>query len=767
MRYICRHAFGMLIFMACGLALAAGDMAQNPIPATSPGTPPKKLTIDRLYSLPWLIGSQPANPVWSPDSRRVAFLWNDEGTNFYDVWTTDIGSAQPVRVTTMPRPALPEQAGKDIALLAQVERAEKDHGVSSLLWAPDGRHLIFGFHGLLYEVLPGEAPHPLIGADPGQTEPKAAQSDAAAAPRAQRLAYLSGGDLWVVDFAGDKPIARRLYSPGLKNVAVEALYWAGDGRRLAFIETDSRGIRERNIPDYLAEETRVVTVKRAFPGEPSEARRIGIIDAMGGTVRWAALGGDPLDQIFAVAWSPDGATLLVDKSDLYIKDRRLLLVDPTTGLARQLLREADPNNVTAEWWSDWAPNGKGIYFVSDRDNDYHLYYQGLAGGEPRRVTAGDWAVFSADVSSAARALFFVANPDKPEERQVLRVPLNGGNPERITGAAGNHSPVPSPDGRWLADIFSDDVTPPDLYLESSARARSAPGARAGAGTTVKSAMRQVTHSPLPEFADYRWVAARYVTFPNVNDGTSLQARVTLPPNFDPTRKYPAILGSVYSNTVHNRWGGRIYHPTWGLDQYLAQQGYVIMNVDISGSSGHGKAFRQRLREDYGGVDVEDLYSGARYLATHGSVDPRRVGIWGSSYGGLLTTMSLFKKPGVYRAGVAGAPATSLYHAETGEMRTMMAPQDHPSQYAKASAFLQSGGLEDHLLIIHGMKDDTVLFKDSITLTERLILQENDVDLLVLPGAPHGWDTEGLAQTRYAYRKLVDYFRSYLGEGPTP
>ena len=260
---------------------------------------------------------------------------------------------------------------------------------------------------------------------------------------------------------------------------------------------------------------------------------------------------------------------------------------------------------------------------------------------------------------------------------------------------------------------------------------------------------------------------RYVSFPNVNDGTLLARAPDAAAEFRPTKKYPAVLGSVYSNTVHNQWGGRIAHPTWGLDQYLAQQGYVILNVDISGSSGYGKLFRQRIGQDYGGVDVEDLYSGVKYLVAQGFVDEHRVGIWGSSYGGLLTAMSLFTKPGVYRAGVAGAPATSLFHALTGEMRTMRAPQDHMQQYAKSSAFLKSGGLQDHLLIIHGMRDETVLFKDSVTLEQRLILQGKDVDLVVLPNAPHGWDTEGLAQTRYAYGRLVGYFRKYLGEGPTP
>jgi dipeptidyl-peptidase-4 len=709
-------------------------------------TPAKALSIDRLYSLPWVIGSQPKDPTWSPDSRRLAFLWNDSGGNFYDVWMTDVKTGKPVRVTHMPQPAHSDSPGKDIGQLQIVERAERDGGVAAAVWEADSKHLVFEFHGHLYRVVPGQEPLRLGTSD-------AEESNVMAAPRADRIAFLSAGDLWVMDLGGAGAVARKLYAPGTKDVGVETMYWSADGKRLAFIETDVRNVRERGIPDYLGEETRMPLVKRAFPGEPSESRRIGFVNADGGAVQWASLGGSPLDQFFSVAWSPDGATLLVDTSDLYIKERRLMLVDPTSGRSRQLLREADPHNVTAEWWADWAPDGKGVYFISDRDNDYHLYHQALAGGEPARLTSGDFAVFSASVSAAARALFFVANAGKPEERQTFRIAFMGGPARRLSGPAGNHEPLISPDGRWIADIFSNDVTPPDLYLADTARAA------AGA--------RQVTHSPLPEFDDYRWVAARYAEFPNVDDGTVLHARITLPPDFDPGKKYPAILGSVYSNTVHNRWGGRIYHPTWGLDQYLAQQGYVIMNIDISGSSGHGKLFRQRIRENYGGVDVEDLYSGVQYLIAQGYVDARRVGIWGSSYGGLLTTMSLFKKPGVYRAGVAGAPATSLFHAETGEMRTMMAPQDHAAEYADSSAFLRSGALQDHLMIIHGMKDDVVLFKDSISLTQRLILQNNDVDLVVLPASPHGWDTQGLAQTRFAYHKLVEYFRRHLGEGPSP
>jgi dipeptidyl-peptidase-4 len=731
-----------LIVAGTAAAAAAGTGAGAGAGAGAAAAAPPRLTIDRLYSLPWLIGTKPRNPQWSPDSRELAFLWNDDGGNFYDVWVADRTTGQPIRVTSMPRPERPIDPGKDVAKLAQVAASETDSGVSELLWAPDGRHLLFIFHGGIYRVLPGANPERL-------TQVCAGASDMAVANDTGLLAYLCDDSLRATRSSGAAAPEITLYAPGKESVSVESFVWSGDGRRIAFVEADASKVPVRGIPDYLGAETRLVPVKRPFPGEPSESRRVGIVAATGGEPRWIALGGDPLDQIFSLSWSPDAKTLLIDKSDLYIKDRRLLLADADHGSTRTLLREADPNNVTAEWWSDWAPDGKGIYFISDRDNDYHVYYQSLSGAAPRRITTGNWAVFSATIAAKAQALFFVSNANRPEERQVYRVPLAGGAPVRVTQAAGAHLPLLSPDGKLLADLYSSDIRPPDLYIQESTL---------GAG---RERVRQITHSPLPEFARYRWVAAKYVSFPNVNDGTLLHARLTLPPDFDPHKKYPAILGSVYSNTVHNEWGGRIYHPTWGIDQFLAQQGYVIMNVDISGSSGYGKLFRQRIREDYGGVDVDDLYSGVRYLIAQGFVDAQRVGIWGSSYGGLLTTMSLFRRPGVYRAGVAGAPATSLFHAQTGEMRTMMAPQDHAQQYARASAFLQSGGLSDHLLIIHGMRDDTVLFKDSVTLEQRLILQGGDVDFVMLPDAPHGWDTRGLAQTRYAFHKLYDYFERYM------
>ncbi|MEO7430616.1 MAG: DPP IV N-terminal domain-containing protein, partial [Dokdonella sp.] len=494
---------------------------------------PRPLTIERLYSLPSIIGTRPENPQWSPDSRRLAFLWNDEGTNFRDVWIADARGGKPVRITSMPRPENPPNPGSDVAQLQRVARAESDPGVSELVWAPDGRHLVFVVHGALYQVLPGQ-PAQRLGSD------DTSASQIAASIRARSIAYLSAGNLWTADLAGSKPAFRKIRSRANRDVEVESFVWSDDGARLAFIETDASQVPTRGIPDYLGESSRLIDVKRPYPGEPSESRRLGVVATSGGDVQWMDLGDNLLEPIFGVRWSPDGTHLLVDKSDLYVKDRRLLVLDVDTGRSHALVREINPKNVTAEWWAEWAPDGRGVYFTSDRDNDYHVYFQSLEGGEPKAMTAGPWAVFSASLSPAAHALFVVTNAGNAESRRVSRVPLDGGPPELLTQAEGAHRPSVSPDGTLLADLHSNDVTPPDLYLQSANR----PSAKAPI-------VRQVTHSPVPEFTDYHWVAAKYVVFPNVNDGTPLHARLTLPPDFDPAKKYPAILGLAYSNTVHD------------------------------------------------------------------------------------------------------------------------------------------------------------------------------------------------------------------------
>ena len=742
------------------LAVLASATSANGEPTNVDDSTGSRLTIERLYSLPHLIGTAPRDFAWSPDGRYLAFLWNDQGFNFRDVWMVDTEDPglSPVRVTRMLQDKDGDAPDGDdsVAAAKAEERRERDPGVISVIWHPDGQQLLASFRGDLWLAAKGSEPKRLL-------ETAAPEQRPAYSPDGNTLAFLRDGELW---------------SPGLQRtqvsgpgVQIEDFTWSPDGTKIAILETDQRQVKLRGIPDYLADETELVEVRRAYPGEEPTGQRIGIIDAKAvetgaDQVRWIDWDEDPPDMILSYRWSPDGKYLAVDTSDLYAKDRRVFVIDlqgDASLVPRLVARDQDPLNETFYFWHiEWSHESQRLYFLSDRDEDYHVYAVGPTGqDEPVSLTNGAWAV--AGMYPVDGGLIVVGNRGQAEERHLFRVDDNGGEPVQISQRPGTHSPAVSPDGRYAAVHFSSQGMPPELFLTSL---EVTAGGRAGAGArpySESAAERRVTHSPVDEFDTYRWVESQFVTFKSHIDGSTLHGRLTLPPGFDPEKSYPAILGSVYTDSVRNQWGGRTAHPTWGLDQYLAQEGTILLNVDMRGSWGRGREHRRGIRLDYGGMDIEDLESGVRYLGALGYVDMDHVGIWGSSYGGLMTAMSLFRKPGLYAAGIAGAPATNVWHALSGQMAVMMRPQDRPEEYADSSPFMHAHGLEDPLMIIHGMRDRVVLFKDSVILVQRLILLGKDVELVTLPNAGHGWDNEGLAQTRFAFNKMVQFFDRHLKE----
>jgi len=633
------------------VALCAALFAASPAGApAAPQAAGKAFTLEALYALPRIIGTAPKVPAWSPDGRAIAFLWNEEGTNFFDVYVTRTDDPKPVRLTAMPRRTPGAGQASSPEAVAEAEAVESDPGVTSVAWHPDGERLLFSFRQGRYVLAPGREPEQV-------TEATGLEPGAVFSPDGKLQAFVRAGALLVRPLGGPAAAARELVKPAAAGIRLRVNAWSPDGRRILVTEIDGRKMPRRKIPDYLPAETEVREAPRAFPGEDTSTQRIGVADASSGTVLWLDFGDRPVDMVTSLAWSPDGRSVLVDACDKYVKDRSVLVAEAGTGAVREWVRERNPVNVTPGWQARWAPDGKGIYFLSDRNENYHIYFLSGPGAEPVPITRGAWAVSSFEVRPAAKAIFFVAN------------------------------------------------------------------------------------------------------------GAILHGRLTLPPGLDKGRKHPAILGSVYSDTVRNQWGGRTAHPTWGLDQYLLQQGYVLLNVDVRGSEGHGAEYRQGLFQGYGVIDIEDLHSGVEYLKTLGFVDADRVGVWGSSYGGLMTTMSLFKKPGVYKAGVAGAPATNVFHAQPGQMWVMMDPRDHREKYEASSPCYHAAGLRDRLMIIHGMRDTVVLYKDTVVLVDRLIGLGKDVDLVTLPDSEHSWDTGPSRQTIFAFRKLAEHFERYLGKGP--
>lgn len=678
------------------------------------------LSFETLYSEPSIIGTLPIGACWSADGQSLAFLWNDEGHTFRDIWVWEKAGASLKRLTHF---GLGRTSGEPA-------------GIVELAWLGDAG-LAFVLEGQLYRASPDGGVQPLaIGMSN-------ISSISASADRGL-LVFVSGSSLLSVkpEMAAQP---RTLYS-GSTFIGVESFHWAANGD-IVFVEADDTNTRKIEIAYDAAGEARKDRFTRAFPGDLLTRRRVGRVSPDGGAVSWFERP-DAEDAIWGYGLSRDGRSLFISSSDLSIKTHTIFMFD-TQGGDRSLFYVAhDPVKIRPDWQVAFAPDDKGLIVLTDADGYNHLHLLPAQGAALKPLTSGAWEIADFALDAASGLIYFTANEAHPAERHLYSVPLAGGAVSRLTGPAGIHVPCFAPDFSAFADLFSDDVTPPELFVQ----------ALPGQGEVV-----QVTRSPLPAFATRQWAEVRYVPFTSRVDGAELMARVMIPHGFKADGSHPMVVGSVYSDGLLNQWGGRAAHPSWGIDQYLASRGFVVVSPEIRGSFGRGREWNRAMLNSYGTQDIEDIADCVSTLTGLGYADPRRVGLWGSSYGGLMTLMSLFKKPGFYAAGFAGAPATNVWHAypEQGWIMGLSEGEDFIDRYRAQSALFHSAGLEDALTIIHGTKDEVVLYADTMALVEKLIEQNKAFELVTLPGTGHAWAKQSRNLTRFAYGKLAAFFERHL------
>jgi dipeptidyl aminopeptidase/acylaminoacyl peptidase len=465
----------------------------------------------------------------------------------------------------------------------------------------------------------------------------------------------------------------------------------------------------------------------------------------GRDVRW----GSPI-------FSRDGSRVVSSVRATDNKDRWLVLVDPASGKARVLDHQHDDAWIRESFAPAFGPtfgwiDERRIFFLSEATGYQHLYTLDVEAEKAaaQAVTSGTYEVSDVRLSWDHHQFYLTTSSGDPAQRHFFVVPVAGGTPTRITKETGAHQVEVSPDGLTLADVASDGKTPPELYVASFA------------GGAIR---RQVTTSTSGAFRTYSWIDPPVVAF-KARDGVLVPARLFTPEAVGAARdpRAPGVVfihGAGYLQNAHRYWSQN-YYREYMFHHILASRGYVVLDLDYRGSAGYGRDWRVAIAGHMGGKDLDDVVDGAAYLVEEQKVDPKRLGVYGGSYGGFLTLMALFTSPDTFAAGAALRPVTDWSHYNQPYTSNILGePPKDAEAYRKSSPIYFADGLKGALLICHGMVDTNVLFQDSVRLAQRLIeLGKTNWEIAPYPVENHAF--EEAASWTDEYTRILALFERTL------
>ncbi|HEX5868939.1 MAG TPA: prolyl oligopeptidase family serine peptidase, partial [Longimicrobium sp.] len=543
-----------------------------------------------------------------------------------------------------------------------------------------------------------------------------------------------------------------------KNASIS--YWdvSPSGRYVLLTVSDRvEGTQDAIVPAWVTESGYTEPMNtRTKVGDVDDApSRPAVLDLQTHTLAWVQV--DSAHRARKVnfngaGWAPTEDRALLIGIPFDFKDRWLYVLGPdgrptVLDAVRDTAWVGGPGLYTAGF-----VNNDRVFFVSERTGYAHLYTVPATGGRATAVTSGEWEVTDVELSPDRQTFYLTTSETHPGERALYTVPVGGGARTRVTPLQGWTEATLSHDGRMLALLHSTASTPPELYLMPAQ-----PGAQPA----------QVTESRTPEFRRGPWIQPEVVTF-RAQDGQTVHARIYRPREVGAQPHGGAVLfvhGAGYLQNAHRGWS--TYFREYMFNHLLASRGYTVMDVDYRGSAGYGAAVRTGIYRYMGGKDLSDHVDAARWMVQNEGVDPKRIGLYGGSYGGFITLMGLFTEAETFRSGAALRSVTDWSHYNHWyTARILNQPHVDTTAYRRSSPIYFAEGLRGDLLIAHGMVDTNVHFSDVVRLTQRLIeLGKTNWELAVYPVEDHAfvradsWADE--------YRRIYELFERTLRPDSPP
>jgi dipeptidyl-peptidase-4 len=716
----------------------------------------EKLTLDRIYGEASLAGASVRSLRVSPDGERVTFLRPRADDQYrLDLWEYNTRSKATQRLVDSKQLVPNEELSLEEKARRERARTAGLSGILNYYWSPDGKRLLVPIGGDLY----------LVDAAKPEAARKVASGnviDPKISPRGRYVSFVRNQNLVVIDLTTGAE--RQLTTDGKGTVhngeaefiAQEEMdqhtgyYWAPDDSHIAYRRYDEAPVPVVRRFEIFADRTEVIDQHYPAAGDPNVAIELMIVDPATGAQRKIDLGQDKDIYLVRADFSADARTLVYQRQTRDQKRLDLVAVDVATLAQRPLFSETSRTWVEVHNDLRFLKNRQAFVWASERSGRKHLYLYDLNGKLLHPISRGDWGVDNIlAVDEGVGKIYVSSNRDAVIDKQTYALSLDGrgaDKPTRITQGDGWHEASFAGNGKLFVDTYSNPSTPPQVSI------RRADG---GMVEWIEKNELNANH-PYTRHLDAH-LPTEYGTL-KAADGQTLHYSIIKPAGFDANKRYPVFLftyGGPHSQRVTRAWGNY-------FDQYMAQQGFVVFRIDNRGSGRRERQFTDVLYNNLGKHEVEDQVAGIDWLARQSFVDPKRVGVFGWSYGGFMTLRLLSAASDKIAMGVSVAPVTdwALYDTHYTERYVGGTPKGDPEAYKRSGVFAHLDGMKSHLLLIHGMADDNVLFSNTTLLIDELVKRNVQFDLMTYPGAKHGMS--GRTNQRHVYGLIESYFKKQLG-----
>lgn len=574
-----------------------------------------------------------------------------------------------------------------------------------------------------------------------------------------KIAYAFENNLYIYDLKSDQTIT--VTTDGKKNhiingisdwvyeeefAVVRMFEWSLDGNKLAYVRFD-----ETNVPEYsmdlygngLYPTQQVFKYPKA--GEENTKVSLHLYDSATKSTQTVDLSEYNDFYIPRIKWTNDANYLSFQVINRHQNDLKLYFVDEKTNQKKLILNEKDKAYVDITDNLTFL-NDNSFVWTSEKDGFNHLYHYDKTGKLINQITKGNWELTNYyGIDEKSKILYYQSVERGSTLRDIYSIQLNGKNKTLLSKEKGSNQAVFSPKFDYFIRTYSSTTTPP-IYTLNSAKD----------GKTVKEILHNNTL--LTKLKSYELPQKEFLQIPTEGN-LELNAWIMKPKDFDATKKYPLLMyqySGPGSQQVADKW--------WDTNDFwhamLTQKGYIVVAVDGRGTGFKGAEFKKLTQNQLGKLEVEDQIIAAKYLRNFNYIDPARIGIWGWSFGGFMSSNCLLKANDVFKTAIAVAPVTNWRYYDTiYTERYLKTPQENPTGYDDNSPIFFANQLEGNFLLIHGSADDNVHVQNSMAMIEALVQQNKAFDWLIYPDKNHG--IYGGKTRLHLYTKMTKYLLENL------